>query len=221
MIDWLLESEVQPRDDYNELLLLCLIFIDNVPRQQVKFYKSGAFSRARWMAKAIYCLKIFLFHEVFRLTPSEHKSLAEICIFIVIIYIGAWFSAPLSAAASNNDLDFLKRMYEYNRVNPIVSRVALKKMSNHLWYLNAENAAMEFFDDAVSVEIKKKMVEKMKSRGIKPDKEKDVSKRYQVFQSNVTFLLDKDIDFFISPESIAFFERFQIDCTFLDTDVSV
>lgn len=33
-------------------------------------------------------------------------------------------------------------------------------------------------------------------------------------------LLDENIDFFISPGSIAFFERFQIDHSFLDSDVS-
>lgn len=157
------KSTMQPRDDYRELLLLCLIFIDQVPREAVKFYKPGAFSRARWMAKAIYCLKIFLFREEFHLTASETKSLAEICTFIVAIYVEAWFTAPLANAAPNHDLNFLKKLYHYRNINPIVSKVATKKMSNHLWYLNTENAAMAFFDETVSAEVKRKMVENIKS----------------------------------------------------------
>lgn len=62
-----LTSQIQPRDDYFELLNLCLIFIGKVPCENVKFYKPGAVSRARWMARAIYCLKIFLFQVKFTL----------------------------------------------------------------------------------------------------------------------------------------------------------
>lgn len=88
-IDQILKSQLQPRDDYRKLLLLCFIFIGITPRENVRFYKPGAFSRARWMARGIYCLKIFLFRKVFSLMPSEEKSIAEICTFIVLIYISS------------------------------------------------------------------------------------------------------------------------------------
>lgn len=101
-----MNSEVQPRDDYRELLLLCLIFIDKIPREKVKFYKPGGFSRARWMSRAIYCLKMFLFRNEFHLTPTETKSVTELCIFIVLIYVKAWFTAPLAAASPDHDLRF-------------------------------------------------------------------------------------------------------------------
>lgn len=46
----------QPRDDYKELLDLTLIFLDAYDGP-IKFHAPGATSHARWMAKAIYCLK--------------------------------------------------------------------------------------------------------------------------------------------------------------------
>lgn len=52
------------RDDYKELLELTLIFLgeDSGP---VSFRPPGAMHHARWMSKALYALKIFLFSKVF------------------------------------------------------------------------------------------------------------------------------------------------------------
>lgn len=51
-VQTILDGEAQPRDDYRELLLLSLVFIGKIPPEKVKFYKPGAVSRARFMAKA-------------------------------------------------------------------------------------------------------------------------------------------------------------------------
>ncbi len=45
----------------------------------VHFTSPGADHRARWMAKGIYCLKIYLFREQFRLTTQEGAALRRIC----------------------------------------------------------------------------------------------------------------------------------------------
>src|SRR6185436_16151702 len=52
--------EHQPRDDYKELLHLALVFL-GAPTKGVRITAPGAMHRARWMAKLIYCLKIYLF----------------------------------------------------------------------------------------------------------------------------------------------------------------
>lgn len=63
----LLENHIKlQRHDYSELLKLVLIFFGEPC--STKFAKPGAISRARWMAKAIYCLKIYLFRNEFSLT---------------------------------------------------------------------------------------------------------------------------------------------------------
>ena len=64
-------TKVQPRDDYLELIKLCLIFLGKVPSGDVCFRIPGAFHHARWMAKAIYSLKIFIFREQFHMTEDE------------------------------------------------------------------------------------------------------------------------------------------------------
>ena len=78
----------QPRDDYLELLELSIIFVGGKPLRGVSFMLPGPMSSARWMAKGIYALKMFLFrHQIEYLTEEEKDGLLQICIFIVQAYI--------------------------------------------------------------------------------------------------------------------------------------
>jgi len=51
-------SQYQPREDYRELLELTIIFLGGVPSRGVSFRVPAGLHRARWMAKAMYSLKI-------------------------------------------------------------------------------------------------------------------------------------------------------------------
>ena len=67
-----------PRDDYKEIMDLCLLILGKLPDQEEKNYYfkiPGAYHMARWMAKVIYCFKIYLFREEFKLTTKEEKNL--------------------------------------------------------------------------------------------------------------------------------------------------
>lgn len=208
-----LESN-QPRDDYKEFLLLVQIFIGKIPRGGIKFRKPGAFHHARWMSKAIYVLKMFLFRKQLKLKSKVEKSLSEICIFIVLIYVRAWFTCPLAPAAPNHDLQFIKKLQDYKLIDSNLSQVSLKKFKNHLWYLNAESAAMAFFDEELSDDVKRRMVVKLENI----DDEFDCQKRVEV--NNVESLYGLNIDSFITSQSRRFFERFEINTDFLEIDPS-
>ncbi len=56
-----LATHKQLRDDYRELLELTMIFLGGIPKNGISFHIPGAVSHARWMSKAIYAFKIFLF----------------------------------------------------------------------------------------------------------------------------------------------------------------
>lgn len=217
-INSILNSEKQPRDDYREFLLLCLIFTGKAAPSQIKFYKPGAQSRARWMAKAIYGLKIFMFREQFQLNTTETKALREFCIFVVFLYVEPWFTATRGYAAANLDLNFIKRLHCFKEVNKPVSEIGLKKFCNHLWYLSPEAAAMAFFDESIPDVIKLRMVQNIKQAP--EDEEESSVKRIRVIKQNYHFLLDKEVDYFINPQSLNFFKRFKLDSSFLDVHVS-
>jgi len=76
-------EENHPRDDYLELLKLTVIFLGGILPNGIHFKKPGAIHHARWMAKAIYSLKIYLFRKQFRLTVKKETALRNICIFTI------------------------------------------------------------------------------------------------------------------------------------------
>ena len=97
----------QPRDDYKELLMLSLMFLDAAD-EPIRLMKPGACHHARWMAKTNYALKIYLLRKPFDLTASEVEDFYSVSKFIVFVYIRAWFAAPLAICAPFNDLQLLK-----------------------------------------------------------------------------------------------------------------
>jgi hypothetical protein len=109
--------EFQPRDDYHELLDLTIIFLGGVPVKGVSFKAPAGLHRARWMAKAIYALKMWMFRGQFRLNAREEKGLKNICIFAVRLYVRAWFTAPSATSAPRHDLQLLKDMQRSDSIN--------------------------------------------------------------------------------------------------------
>ncbi|XP_044594332.1 uncharacterized protein LOC123271871 isoform X1 [Cotesia glomerata] len=148
----------QPRGDYKELLDLALIFLGALPSDRVVFKYPGAVHHARWMAKAIYNLKIFMFRNQLKLTKTEIVGVRQICIFVIKFHIKAWFSATSAITAPSNDLMLIKNLLLDKKINSAVSKKTSEKMANHLWYLSEELAALALFDSRVSPEIKIRMI---------------------------------------------------------------
>jgi len=100
-------QKYQPRDDYGELLELSIIFLGGLPPRGVHFRYPGAMHRARWMARAIYSLKMWLFRNQYESLQAEStgsrktrgisysdklwKHLKDVCLFVTAIYIKYWF----------------------------------------------------------------------------------------------------------------------------------
>lgn len=201
----------QPRDDYKELLLLSKLFIEEQP-SHLTFYRPGAFHHARWMSKAIYCLKIYFFQDQFKLTQKERSGISDICLFIVKLYIKAWFNAPYANKAPFLDLELCKELIEYKNIDKEISEVSRNKLINHLWYLNPANVSLSFFDDEISVVTKRAMVEALKK--IKPNEEG--IKRLII--NDINDIKNKKIEDFISNESKTFFDKLSLPTEFLTTD---
>lgn len=208
----------QPRDDYKELLSLTLIFLGCQSSQEVKFYYPGAFHHARWMSKAIYCLKIFIFRSQFPMSAEELAAIRETCIFIIKLYVEAWFTTPIAAAAPYHDLEFLKKLRHYKEVDEQISDATVKKFSNHLWYLSAEAVALSFFDEKVPLDVKRNMICELH-----PYDEIDEvhSKKFQLHFNSIDAFCDTQIDDFVTPQTRNFFIRFGIQDEFLKLDPSV
>lgn len=99
----------QIRADYKEFLELTVLFLGgDESLNQISFQTCGATSHARFMSKCIYGLKMFLFRSHFTLTSRELKSMREFLIFVVKIYLKAWYNCPNGIISANQDLNFMR-----------------------------------------------------------------------------------------------------------------
>uniref|UniRef100_A0A8D8UVV6 Uncharacterized protein n=2 Tax=Cacopsylla melanoneura TaxID=428564 RepID=A0A8D8UVV6_9HEMI len=200
----------QPRDDYKEFLELVILFLGGkVKNSSLK--APGAVHHARWMAKAIYCLKIFLLRYEFVLEKNEVTALQEICIFIVFLYVVPWFKAPSGVKAPAGDLSLLRKMNLFKKIDPNIASAVLKKFKNHLWYLSVENLGFAFFDDELPDTLKIKMVKALE----RPTEEDDESKKFEFNLNDMNQLLKHDLDYFITNKTKKFFSRFGLNTAFL------
>ncbi|KAL7297107.1 hypothetical protein TKK_0009529 [Trichogramma kaykai] len=205
----------QPRADYKEFLELALIFL-NKKKGDVSFKFPGAMHHARWMSKGIYSLKIYLFRDHFKMSQSDLSGITKVCIFIIVIYLKAWYSCSVPSLAPNLDLKFLKSLISYRAIDQKVSEATIKKMKNHLWYLIPETAALAFFDDTISSETKRKMVKNLKV-SVECEEIATECKRLST-KVNVIQLCENEMDHFINENSLKFFSRFEIEKNFLEID---
>ena len=203
-------KEHQPRDDYKELLELSIIFVGGIPSSGIRFKKPGACHRARWMAKIIYSMKIWMFKQQFTLTKSEEKGLRDICCFAVEVYIRSWYTAPVPRYAPRLDLQLLKTLVKYKESEEKIATIALKKFSNHLWYLSEELIALAFFDEEISIEMKNKMREALEN----PAEQNNI-KRTTIDHAVIE---QKQLNDFVTSHTKVFFEILGFPCSFLESN---
>jgi len=206
-----LQGLSQPRDDYRELLELSLIYMGHIPPRGVHLEAPGAMHRARWMAKAIYSLKIFLFRSQFSMTIRETNMIRSMNLFICLVYLKSWFTAPMSIQAPLNDLSCFERLVKYKAINPNVAKVAIKALSRHTWYLSEELIAFSFFDARIEATVKAEMLQAMRTKdgaGIPP-------KRPQVSENSISSL--KLVDF-VTANTMRFFSILGIPSGWLDNE---
>lgn len=204
-------NEDQPRDDYKELLELTILLLGSTPPTGIRFKKPGAYHRARWMAKAIYCIKIFMFKRQFKIKAIEEKKLEDVCLFIVSIYIRHWFSAPNAASAPRNDLTLLKSLHNYKSINAQIADAALHKVKNHLWYLSEELIALSFFDDEIGIETKEKMKDSLE-KPAEPGPPKKI-------QIDLNTIINLNIEDFVTINTKSFFSINDLPSEFLHKPV--
>ena len=145
----------QPRDDYQEFLRLSFWFLGGHKGSE-SFRAPGPTHHARWMAKAIYALKIFLFKTQFKLTARESKNITDLALFVSLVYVKQWNEAPRGIRAPLNDIKFLSVLKTYP--NQAVASKIHAAFSRHLWFLSEHLVAIALFDDRVSSKMKGKMV---------------------------------------------------------------
>ncbi|KAK3924129.1 DNA-directed RNA polymerase subunit beta'' [Frankliniella fusca] len=203
-------QKYQPRDDYKELLELTIVFLGGVvpEKDPYTFRTPGATSKTRWMAKALYSFKIWMFGKQLKLSSAESDSFFRVCAFLATHYVKNWYECPVAIKAPANDLQLLKNLSDCKE--PYL-KAAFLKLASHLWYLSEKLICLALFDNRVTDDEKRKIVNAMKSkegsleaapRASLPPKKKVSSLKLSDFASQ------KSMDFFtIAKISNNFLEK--------------
>lgn len=223
-----ISSNYHPRDDYKECLFLCILFLEGAPVIPVCLLKGGSVSKARWMNKIIFAIKILmcwpLIDEDDRaklLSDEKYKNLEKFVTFVVYIYSVFWFKAPLSVESPRNDLELYRRILHYKHVDQGISKSALEATENHRWYITECTVPLAFFDP-----------------GVPADKLNELAESYQSFAKEYTGPKNRygsgfgrpvmpavsygtDLTDLIGPSSKFFFQALKLDDSFMVQDSSL
>lgn len=146
----------QSRDGYLELLRLCPVYFGGGSAgTDITFRAPGAMHHARWMATAIYSLKVVLFKGQLTLTARERKGLTELALFVSLVYGRFWHEAPMASYASLNDAQMLRLLNTHQ--NRTVVDAAFTALSRHLWFFSGYLVGLAFFDPRIESHVKKAM----------------------------------------------------------------
>ena len=153
-------KDLQLRDDYQELVELTLLVLGQTP-QEIHWRAPGAIHHARWMAKLLYAIKIYLFRgqtDVFKLTKKEETAIERFVHFGAMLYTMPWMKAMMAAESPGGDLQLWKDLEKYQVFDQQISIAGRKVLEQHSWYLSDELVGLALFSDNVSVEEKAKIV---------------------------------------------------------------
>lgn len=149
------------RKDYEEFVDLCLIALGE-PHPKYKYKSPGGLSNARWMSKAIYALKLYIFQESLKLDKNQIEKLEVFIQFVVLVYVREWLLSPLPAEAGNSDLRFVRNLKKFRKINVEISERVTDKYLNQSWYLSGELIGLSLFSYEVSEEEKRDIMEEMR-----------------------------------------------------------
>lgn len=197
------------RDDYAELTDLCLKFLG--VRTSSSFKVPGALNNARWMNKAIYSLKMFLFRNEIGLDRDTIRKLRRFCLFTTIVYVKFWNRCSVTTDAPANDLEFLKEMDFYMEIDTELAETAINTFKRHLWYLGEELIILSLFSRKVSNEEKDLMALILIATTSAPRTHNSVR-----YQDELIDIENLDLHNFVSARSNFLLNKLEIDQSFLN-----
>lgn len=155
------DTTFQARDDYAELTDLALKFLGESTIAKKRFMVPGAVTNARWMAKAIYALKSYLFRHQMNIEEPFLGRLRRFSLFISYIYVRYWNWCPNVFNAPLNDLRFLKELEKYRQLDNELASIAIETFCRHLTYLSDEMVILALFSNQLNDDEKEKIRSKL------------------------------------------------------------
>jgi hypothetical protein len=224
---------VFPREDYRELLeLITHVLNGEIVRKSVvnrdaapkvvafKMERPGAFHHARFMAKSIYYIKMYmLLPQLLNrslITQLQANQIERMATFIFLIYGQYFLQTALTAAAPRLDLDFWRNAIKYSYVDNDISDAVVKSVHRQMFYLAEETVMFALCDDNTSFVEKKEIVEAL----LESDRPQTFLPMKPMFK--IDKLLGKSHDEphlrdFVGPRSWLIFDLLNVDVQWMES----
>ncbi|KAG0716303.1 hypothetical protein GWK47_010000 [Chionoecetes opilio] len=107
---------------------LTLIVLGDTPPAESPGVVPGAIHQARWMARNLYSMKMFMFAEQLEYDEETVVKLERLNLFLGLFYTPMWMSSTLAADAPANHLQFMKDMMKFKRTDPEIAQQCYKNL---------------------------------------------------------------------------------------------
>nr|XP_047126051.1 uncharacterized protein LOC124807758 [Hydra vulgaris] len=118
--------------------------------EQYRIRNPGPLHHARFMAKGIYFLKMYLnLDNIPSLTDFERKEINDMAFFTAVFYTDWFIRAEIPAIAPYQDMKALWQMMIYSKFNPDQSNPVIESLKRHTWYIDPFIVVMSLADKNV------------------------------------------------------------------------
>ena len=225
------KTGVFPREDYRELLELITFVLNGeifrksnindteLRKIDFKMERPGAFHHARFMAKAIYYIKMFVLlpqlldKSIF--TYAEGNQIERMATFIILVYGQYFLQSALTAAAPRLDLSFWKNAVKYKVIDADISDAVIKSVHRQMFYLVEETVVFALCDDGTSNEEKDSIIKAL----LECNRPQTFPPMKPCFKNDL--LINKPHDMpqlkdFVGPRSWLIFHLFDVDVEWME-----
>lgn len=179
VVSRLLTEDQLPRGDYIELAELVKFYLspDDV---ELKIRQPGPVHHARFMAQAIYYLKLKILSQLTNIlsTAATKKEVDAMSEFIALYYAKWFLTSSLTACSPRLDLEAIWDMKRYKTFRPDIAQKCLTSMANHPWYLHPTLIPFSLLDAGVPDDEKRDIADKI----FDIDPNTDVGTKYENIQ---------------------------------------
>ena len=97
--------------------------------------------------------KVHLYNEDDLPTSSDifylqkKKNVQKTALFVVFVYLRAWFTAPVQVSVASNDLNLFQSLQKFRSVDIKVSTITTAVLNRHTWYLTEELIPMSLLNE--------------------------------------------------------------------------
>ena len=172
----------------------------------------GADHHARWMSKSFYILKLSLLqHQIDEIHWQTKKKIHKMALFVVFIYLKAWFNSPSLTSAAKNDLELYKLLLKFKKTHSIISQSACEVLNRHTWYLTEDAITLTLFNEDICTEERTLYAKKIY--------ELAATEELEIQKPDLPLITQKsEISDFIGEQSRLLFDLLNIPLEFLADD---